>query len=51
LDRTLARIEAERLPASVCWCWPDRDPVPVTGAADGWLRHWARDREVYAIAA
>ena len=24
LDRTMARIEAERLPASVCWCWPNR---------------------------
>jgi hypothetical protein len=51
LDRTLARIEAERLPASLCWCWPNRDPVPVTGAADGWLRHWSKDRAVYRIAA
>jgi hypothetical protein len=47
LDAVLARLDLDALPASVCWCWPDRPPEPVRGTPPGWLAAWARDRATY----
>jgi hypothetical protein len=49
LDALLAQFDPAALPASVCWCWVDRDPVPVRGTPPGWLASWARDRAVYRL--
>jgi len=46
LDALLERLDLEALPAALCWCWPDRDPVPVGAVAPDWLRQYARDRAV-----
>jgi hypothetical protein len=50
MDAMLDALDAAELPADVCWCWPDRPPEPVTGAAPGWLAAWSRDRAVYKVA-
>jgi hypothetical protein len=47
---TVQRLDLDTLPASLCWAWPDRDPVPVGNVGAGWLAAWERDRAVYRLA-
>jgi hypothetical protein len=51
MDALLEQLDPEAFPAAVCWCWPDRDPVPIRGTPPGWLRSWARDRASDTLAA
>jgi hypothetical protein len=50
LGETVQRLDPDALPAPLCWCWPDRDPVPVGNVGVGWLAAWSRDRAIYRLA-
>ena len=39
LELLLDHLDLEELPAPVCWCWPDREPVPVANADPSWEHH------------
>ena len=41
--------DLDALPDTLCWCWPDREPVPVGNVGAGWLKNYERDRAVYAL--
>jgi hypothetical protein len=47
--QTIQSIDVDALPALLCWCWPDRDPEPVSGVGPGWLMAYARDHSVYRL--
>ena len=45
----LDRLDVSELPSLLCWCWPDREPVPLGEVGPVWLAHFSKGKAVFAL--